>query len=240
MRLSDFKVLTFDCYGTLIDWESGMIAALKGLTDRVPGLTRDAILEAHARHEARQQAQTPAMRYSDLLAVVHKRLAEEWGVPARVDESEAYGLSLRDWPAFADTAAALVYLKQHFRLAILSNIDNRSFSHSNRRLGVVFDAVYTAEDIGAYKPSDRNFDYMIEHLGGLGLGRTDILHVAESLYHDHMPANRHGLSNCWIWRRHDQDGFGATLDPGAMPSVDFRFTSMAEMADAHRAEMGGR
>jgi 2-haloalkanoic acid dehalogenase type II len=239
MRLSDFKVLTFDCYGTLIDWESGMIAALKGLTDRVPGLTREAILEAHARHEARQQAQTPAMRYSDLLAVAHKRLAEEWGVPCLADESEAYGLSVRDWPAFPDTAPALAYLKQHFRLAILSNVDNRAFAFSNRKLGVTFDAVYTAEDIGSYKPSDRNFDYMVEHLGHLGLDRTDILHVAESLFHDHLPANRHGLAGCWIWRRHDQRGFGATPDPGAMPRVDFRFTSMAELAEAHRAEMAG-
>jgi 2-haloacid dehalogenase len=239
MRLSDFKVLTFDCYGTLIDWESGMIAALQGLTDQVPGLGREAILEAHARHETRQQAQTPAMRYSELLAVVHKRLAEEWGVPCSVDESEAYGLSVRDWPAFADSAEALAYLKQHFRLAILSNVDNRTFAASNAKLGVTFDAVYTAQDIGSYKPADRNFAYMIEHLGGLGLDRGDILHVAESLYHDHLPANRHGLAGCWIWRRHGREGFGATLNPGAMPKVDFRFTSMAELAEAHRAEAAG-
>jgi len=88
MRLSDFKALTFDCYGTLIDWEAGMVAALKPLTDRLaPALGRDAILEAHARHESRQQRYTPVMRYSDLLAVVYKRLAEEWAVPVDAEES---------------------------------------------------------------------------------------------------------------------------------------------------------
>jgi 2-haloacid dehalogenase len=105
MRLSDFKALTFDCYGTLIDWETGMIAALKPLTDRVTAsLDRDIILEAHARQESRQQRYTPSMRYSDLLSVVYKRLAEEWGVSVDVAECAAYGRSIRDWPAFPDSA----------------------------------------------------------------------------------------------------------------------------------------
>lgn len=237
MQLSDFKVLTFDCYGTLIDWESGMVTALKPLTERVARpLSRDEILEAHARHEATQQRQTPGMRYRDLLAVVYRRLAEEWGVALPWADCVAYGQSVKDWPAFPDSAEALRALKQHYKLVILSNVDNESFAASNAKLGVDFDAIYTAEDVGSYKPSDRNFDYMLEELAALGLGKADVLHTAESLYHDHAPAKRHGLKSCWIYRRHDQEGFGATLDPGEMPQIDFRFNSMAEFAAAREAE----
>jgi 2-haloalkanoic acid dehalogenase type II len=237
MRLTDFEVLTFDCYGTLIDWETGMLTALRPLAGRAAhALTDDEILEAHARHESFQQAETPAMPYSKLLAVVAKRLTEEWRVAASWDECLAYGQSIRNWPAFADTVAALAYLKQHYKLAILSNVDNDSFAHSNRRLGVSFDAVFTAEDIGSYKPSPRNFEYMLEKFVRLGIQRNHILHTAESLFHDHKPANDFGLASCWIHRRHGREGFGATMNPGATPHFEFRFTSMGEMAEAHRKE----
>lgn len=238
MRLTDFKVLTFDCYGTLIDWESGMVEALNPLTSTTDRpLTRNEILEAHARHESSQQRQTPSMLYRDLLSVVYKRLAEEWGVPASHEECVVYGRSVRNWPAFPDSSDALQYLKKHYKLAILSNVDNETFSHSNRRLKVEFDAIFTAEDIGSYKPSLRNFEYMLEKLQGVGLARTDILHTAESLFHDHKPANDMGLASCWIFRRKQETGFGATMDPGETPSYDFQFTSMAELANAHREQV---
>ncbi|HEY5082594.1 MAG TPA: haloacid dehalogenase type II [Bauldia sp.] len=237
MRLTDFKVLAFDCYGTLIDWESGMIAALKPLTSRVgTSLSRDEVLEAHARHESAQQASTPSRLYSELLAVVYKRLAEEWGVPASWEDCIAYGKSIKDWPAFEDSATALQYLKRFYKLVILSNVDNASFAFSNGRLQVDFDAIYTAEDIGSYKPDARNFEYMLTKLDGLGVAKSDILHTAESLFHDHVPANRVGLASCWIHRRHDRQGFGATANPGAMPKFDFRFTSMAALAKQHAEE----
>jgi 2-haloacid dehalogenase len=212
MLLTDFDALTFDCYGTLIDWESGMVEALKGLSDRARrSLTRDQILEAHARHEASQQRYTPAMRYRDLL--------------------------VGNWPAFEDTPGALQYLKKHFKLVILSNVDNETFQASNRRLQVEFDAVYTAEDIGSYKPSTRNFEYMIERLGEIGVRKEKILHTAESMFHDHQPANDIGLKSCWIYRRYAQQGFGATMNPGQLPHVDFRFTSMHELAKAHQEQL---
>ncbi|QOG07106.1 haloacid dehalogenase type II [Aureimonas sp. OT7] len=237
MKLTDFDTLTFDCYGTLIDWESGMMEGLRSLTGRLKNsLTRDQILQAHARHESAQQAWTPARPYRDLLAIVYKRLAEEWGIEVSWADCEAYGDSVKDWPAFPDSAEALAYLKSHYRLVILSNVDNRSFAHSQRKLGVAFDAVYTAEDIGSYKPAARNFEYMLDNLGALGVEKGRILHTAESLFHDHGPANAAGLKSCWIYRRHAQSGFGATMDPGVMPHVDFRFDSMADLAAAHRAE----
>jgi 2-haloalkanoic acid dehalogenase type II len=239
MRLSEFDALTFDVYGTLIDWESGMIAGLKPLTDRAGALSRNDILQVHAFHESTAQAQTPHMRYDRLLAVVYKRLAEEWGVPAPWDDALAYGRSVQDWPAFPDTAEALQYLKQHYKLVVLSNVDNDSFAHSNLKLGVTFDAVYTAEDIGSYKPSPRNFDHMIANIARLGIAKQKILHTAESLFHDHVMAKAFGLTNCWIYRRHDQDGFGATMDPGERPECDFVFNSMAELVEAHRRETGG-
>jgi 2-haloacid dehalogenase len=235
MQLTDFKILTFDCYGTLIDWESGMFDALKSLIERASReLSRDDVLEAHARHEAAQQQATPTHLYKNLLAIVYKRLAEEWHAHVSWDECLAYGLSIRDWPAFPDSPEALQYLAKHYKLAILSNVDNESFSHSNRKLQVNFDAVFTAEDIGSYKPSLRNFEYMLDKLKAYGLKKEEILHTAESLYHDHQPANEMSLSSCWIHRRHNREGFGATLNPGILPRYDFRFTSLADMVAAHK------
>jgi len=235
MQLTDFTTLTFDVYGTLIDWESGMVAGLQPLLQRMgQSLSRDRILEAHARHESTQQRYTPHLQYRLLLALVYKRLAEEWGVTVSHDECLAYGDFVKQWPAFTDTAQALAYLKQHYKLVVLSNVDNESFAYSQRKLGVEFDAVYTAEDVGSYKPAQRNFDYMLEKLGERGIDKAQILHTAESMFHDHQPANRNGLANCWIYRRHDKEGFGATMNPGDMPKVDFRFNSMAELAEAHR------
>jgi putative hydrolase of the HAD superfamily len=215
MKLTDFKVLTFDCYGTLIDWETGMLEALALLVKRVqPPPSNDQVLAAHGRHEHFQELWTPTRRYSDLLATVWKRLAEEWAVPASWEEALAYGQSIGSWPAFSDTVEALAYLKRHYRLVVLSNVDNASFAKSNARLQVAFDAIYTAEDIGSYKPAPRNFEYMLEKLKTIG------------------------LSSCWIDRRHDRGGgFGATVRPDAVPAYDFRFTSLAEMVKAHRKEL---
>ena len=177
------------------------------------------------------------MVYSRLLAIVYKRLAEEWGVPVTWEDCLTYGRSVRNWPAFEDNAEALKYLKRHYKLVVLSNVDNGSFAHGNEKLGVTFDAVYTAEDAGSYKPSPGNFEYMIENLARLGIEKHEILHTAESMFHDHAPANRFGLANCWIYRRHDKKGFGATMNPREMPSYGMVFNSMAELVNAHQAEL---
>jgi len=235
MKLTDFKVLTFDCYGTLIDWETGMTEALKALVAASgKTLTRDQILEAHARHEAAQELETPSTPYSELLPLVYARLAKEWDVVPDAAAARAYGRSVHDWPAFADSAAALRYLKQHYKLVILSNVDRESFKASNAKLEVEFDHVFTAQDIGSYKPDLRNFEYMIQKLAQEGYRKSDILHTAESLFHDHLPANKVGLASAWIHRRAGQEGHGATHPPEYMPTFDFRFTSMAEMAQAHQ------
>jgi 2-haloacid dehalogenase len=237
-KLTDFKALTFDCYGTLVDWESGMIEALKPLTSKTSRtLMRDEILEAHARHESSQQVQTPAKVYRDLLATVYRRLGEEWGLPTGWSDCVAYGRSVRNWPVFADTVASLHYLKRHYKLAILSNVDNESFSFSNEKLGVDFDAVYTAEDCGSYKPSARNFEYMLAKLKTIGIEKHQILHTAESLFHDHATANEQGLASCWIHRRHGQESSGATITLSQAPRYDFRFESLGDFVKAHQQSL---
>jgi 2-haloalkanoic acid dehalogenase type II len=239
MKLTDFSVLTFDCYGTLIDWESGIYTALQPLLRKVAsGLSRDAALEAFARHESAQEAETPGMIYSELLAAVHRRLASEWRVAADAAEHAKFGASVPYWPAFADSAEALQYLKQHYKLVILSNVDRESFKGSNRRLGITFDAIYTAQDVGSYKPNPANFAYMLDHLAKLGYGRETILHTAQSLFHDHAPAKRAGLASAWIDRRHDKAGWGATMPPPEGATYDFCFPGMAAMVAAHQAELG--
>jgi 2-haloalkanoic acid dehalogenase type II len=237
MRLSDYAVLTFDCYGTLIDWETGISQALAPWLERSGvSLERDRMLEAFAQLESAQQAATPAMRYPELLAEVHRALAARFGIAADADAAAAFGASVGDWPGFADSAAALAYLQQHYRLVILSNVDRASFARSNAKLGVTFDAIYTAEDIGSYKPDPRNFEYLLRHLAERGIAQEQILHTAESLYHDHIPARRLGLATCWIHRRAGKAGHGATRVPGGEVRPDFRFESLAAMAEAHRAE----
>jgi 2-haloacid dehalogenase len=237
-KLTGFNALTFDCYGTLIDWESGIVEALKPLTSKASRkLTRDEILEAHARHESSQQIQTPAKLYRDLLATVYRRLAEEWAVATSWSDCVAYGRSIRNWPVFADTVSSLQYLKRHYKLAILSNVDNESFSFSNEKLSVAFDAVYTAEDCGSYKPSARNFEYMVAKLKTIGIEKNQILHTAESLFHDHATTNAQGLASCWIHRRHGQEGSGATIALAQAPRYDFHFDSRGDFVKAHQRSL---
>jgi 2-haloacid dehalogenase len=240
MKLTDFKVLTFDCYGTLIDWESGIFNALQPLIRRARqgDHSRNKLLEIYAVEEAAQEEETPAMPYSQLLGVVYKRLAKQWGVEVSNEEANIFGASVPDWPVFADSAASLQYLKKYYKLVILSNVDRLSFRSSNAKLEVEFDAIYTAQDIGSYKPSQRNFDYMLTRLQqDFGLERKDILHTAQSLFHDHAPANRIGLASAWIDRRHAEDGWGATPMPPGSPKYDFRFESMAALVNAHQEQL---
>lgn len=238
MKLKDFTALTFDCYGTLVNWESGIIAALEPLTRQIePSPTRDEILEAHAVQESALQAKMPRMLYREILKTVYAQLADQWGVLISESEAITYGDSIGKWPAFEDTVESLRYLSKHYSLFILSNIDNKSFRASNKRLGVDFDGIFTAEDIGSYKPNDQNFEYLIRKLNEDGITKDRVLHTAESLFHDHAPANKHNIRSCWIHRRHGLEGSGATMPQKVRPKYDFRFKSMADLVNAHRAEL---
>ena len=237
MKLTDYAVLTFDCYGTLIDWETGLFAALGPLIAR-SGVkqTRDEVLEAFGRREAAQQALTPKMPYAALLAEVHGQFATGWGVARDSDEDVRFGQSVADWPAFDDTAEALIYLKQHFQLVILSNVDQISFNATNRHLGVVFDAIYTAQDIGCYKPDRRTFAYLLDQMAKQGIMKDQVLHVAQSLFHDHVPANALGITSAWIDRRSNVNGWGATAPVSDQVRYTYRFNSLREFTQAHKAQ----
>jgi 2-haloacid dehalogenase len=235
MRLTDFKVLTFDCYGTLIDWESGILAALRPLLGKLGGKVDDeAALVAYARHESALEKAQPGLNYRKILAECYRGLAKDWNTGITEAEAELFGDSVPDWPAFPDSAAALAYLKQHYKLVILSNIDRASFAESNKRLGVTFDAICTAEDIGSYKPDKRNFDFALKVVQEkFGFGPKDILHTAQSLFHDHQTAKAIGLATNWIDRRMGKAGSGATA-PVEGVKTDFHFPSMAAFVEAHR------
>jgi 2-haloacid dehalogenase len=244
MALVDYKVLTFDCYGTLIDWESGIWDALQplfmvndGAIDR-RDVTRARALEAYAGLEAEVESESPDMPYPDVLAAVHAAFASRLGLDTTPELDAAFGSSVGQWPAFPDTADALRYLKTRFKLVILSNVDRNSFAISNKKLGVSFDAIYTAEDIGSYKPDPANFDYLLRRLHeDLALEPSDVLHTAQSLYHDHVPAKKIGLANAWIDRQRLSEGgsWGATAKLASRPETDFVFFTMGEMADAVRS-----
>jgi 2-haloalkanoic acid dehalogenase type II len=235
--LSEFSTLTFDCYGTLIDWESGIWDALQPLlvSNNALGLSRSRALASFARSESHHESATPGLAYPEILNLVHRDLAENLQLVSDPAMDRAFGESVPLWPAFPDSADALEELGGRYRLVILSNVDLAGFAASSDRLEASFDAVYTAEDIGSYKPDLRNFAYMLDHLStDLGIAAGDVLHVAQSLYHDHVPARAFGLATAWIDRQHLSEGgdWGATSLVERRPSTDYRFFSMAELADA--------
>ncbi len=238
--LDSFKALTFDCYGTLIDWESGIWDALQPIlmANGCGTVDRATALEAFARFESAQEADTPDMLYPEILIRVHRRIAEHFGLESTSALDSAFGTSVAHWPAFPDTADALRSLKTRYKLVILSNVDRAGFAASNRKLGVEFDAIYTAEDIGSYKPNPSNFDYMLTRLQeNHGIEKSEILHTAQSLFHDHGPAKDHGLANAWIDRQRlsESGQWGATAKVAQRPETDFLYFSMGEMAEAVRA-----
>jgi 2-haloacid dehalogenase len=237
VRLRDFDALSFDCYGTLIDWETGIAAVLRPWADaRGLPMTDEQLLAAYGRHEAQAEVDHPTDLYPRILARAMRDLGAELGVPVGDDEAEALAVSVPDWPAFPDSAEALERLSRRYRLIILSNVDRASFAGSNERLGVTFTSVLTAEDIGSYKPSPRNFEALALEAGRLGIPEGRLLHVAQSLFHDHVPAKAAGLPTVWINRRHDNPGWGATPEPPSGVTPDRKFPSMQALADATDAE----
>jgi 2-haloalkanoic acid dehalogenase type II len=234
MDFTDFTTLTFDCYGTLIDWETGIAAALRPWAERA-GIATDeeALLAAFGRVENRLQRESPTAPYPALLRDGALAIAAEFAAPMTDDEAEMFSTSIKDWPAFPDSPDGLAYLKRHYKLVVLSNVDNASFTHSNAKLGVEFDAIFTAQDIGSYKPDLRNFRHMLDRLAEMGIAKDAILHTAQSLYHDIAPARRMGLATNWINRRGLKPGSGATPAAEAVPDIEH--ASIAEFVERHKA-----
>jgi putative hydrolase of the HAD superfamily len=233
MNLTTFTALSFDCYGTLIDWEAGMAAVL-GPWAGEQGLDAgdEALLLAYSNHEAAVERETPSARYPDVLAAAFRRTGETLGAPVSDEWARRLGDSVPDWPAFPDSPGALARLRRHYQLIIASNVHRDGFAGSNRHLRGDFAAIITAEDVGGYKPAENHFRALDAALPGLGVDRTELLHVAQSLFHDHVPAKREGLPSVWINRRHDRPGWGATPEPEQEFSYDLEFPSMGDFADA--------
>ena len=233
MELTDFEALSFDCYGTLIDWEAGLLAVL-GPWARARGLelTGEELLTAYAQAEGVAEAEHPAEAYPEILARGMRLLGGNLGAEVTAEDAASLARSVPDWPAFPDSHDALAALGKRFKLIILSNVDRASFAASNARLGVEFTSVITAQDVGSYKPSPRNFEALASEAARLGIRPGGLLHVAQSLFHDHVPAKRAGLPTVWIHRRHDRGGWGATPQPPAPVTPDWEFPSMAAFAAA--------
>jgi 2-haloacid dehalogenase len=217
LRFDDFDVLTFDCYGTLIDWEAGIWEALRPVfaahrIDVVP----DRALELYG--ELESAAEREAYReYKAILRAVLDGLGARLGFVPTAQELEQFSISVKDWPAFPDSAAALQALHKKYRLAIVSNIDDDLFAYSAQRLQVRFDWIITAQQAKSYKPSLNNFRLAFERIG---VPQNRILHVAQSLFHDIAPANALGLSTVWVNRRHKKEGSGATPVADAHPDLE--------------------
>ncbi len=217
------KAITFDCYGTLIDWESGILAALEPLLgkDRVKN-DRDKLIASYARHE-RVIETGPYRTYRVVLEEVAGRLCMEFGVPIHPAMRTRFADAIRDWPAFPDTVASLQKLKQRFQLAIVSNVDDELFAATLPKLGVAFDQVVTAQQVRGYKPRRAHFDEVLKRLT---LRPDQVLHVAESKYHDIDPASTLGFRTAWI-NRHTQGGTSASGEGNAEP--DLTVSSLAEL-----------
>jgi 2-haloacid dehalogenase len=225
-----FDALTFDCYGTLIDWETGILNALQPvLQAHEAAVEAEPLLEAFARHEAALEA-GPYLRYADVLAGCLRGLGDELGFEPTETEQTTFGRSVAEWPAFADSPEALARLKQRFKLGVITNCDDDLFAASNRRLDIDFDWVVTAEQAGGYKPRPENFTFAFERID---VPRERILHVAQSLFHDHVPAKALGMTTVWIDRRQGRSGGGATPPADARPDLTTPdLKTFAELATA--------
>ncbi|KAF6229754.1 hypothetical protein HO173_011270 [Letharia columbiana] len=242
--LTDFKLLAFDCFGTLVDWESGIYDELHPLLGRLPAsnpLKKDrvSLLKRFDEIEVSICASKPDLRYPSLLSEAYIGLADALDLPAPTKpEADAFGASVGKWPIFPDTIEALKQLKKRYKLVILSNVDKKSFAQvlKGALAGIEFDAVYVAEDIRSYKPDLKNFQYLITHARDeLGVQMEQILMTAKGLKSDHVPAMKMGMTSAWISRGEGNDELKAVEGKVAFT---WRFDTMGEMAAAAEREFG--
>ena len=235
MNLADYDALSFDCYGTLIDWETGLSSVLVPWAREAGlGLTDEELLVAYADNEQRVERENPTALYPTILAESFRRIGATLGAEVSDEWADKLGASVPSWPAFPDSPDALASLADDYKLIIVSNVHREGFAGSNTLLGVTFDKIITAEDVGAYKPAPNHFEALDAALAELDVPRERLLHVAQSLRHDHVPAKRYGLASVWINRRHDRPGWGATSEPVEEFSYAMEFHSMADFAAAAR------
>jgi len=224
-----FDVITFDCYGTLIDWETGILNALRSMREAAHlRASDDEVLEAYALLESTLES-GDYLKYRDVLRGVMRGLAQRFATPAEKVNLDALAGSLGEWPPFADTISSLERLKKHKKLAVVSNTDDDLFAKTVRVLRVPFDFVITAEQVGAYKPAHRNFEHALDVMG---VPKERVLHAAQSRFHDIAPARALGISCVWVNRRHHRSGEGATASSNATPDLEVRdLKSLADLVE---------
>jgi len=226
LTFDSYEVLMFDCYGTIIDWETGILNALQpifGAHNVV--LESNKALEMYAEIESAIEA-GPYKKYTDVLRSTLLEYGQRLNFTPTGDELDNFSRCVKDWPPFSDSKQALERFQSRYKLAILSNVDDDLFEYSRQKLGIKFHQVYTAQQAGSYKPSLHNFEYALNQLG---IPKERVLHVAQSLFHDIKPANQFGLSTVWVNRRKGLQGAGATLPVEAKP--DYEVSSLNELAD---------
>ena len=240
MRLTDFDVLTFDMIGTLIDFERGLLDFMRPRLLRAQHEAGDTdILETYARVQGEIRARAPQLNFSGRLPKIWEGVAAHYGVAVEAGDAPAIVRSARQWPAFADSAAALAELKRYFRfLVVVTNGDRVSARVMANTLCSPFSEIITEEDMGAAKPDPRAFQYFIEHLERLGVKKERILHVAQSQYHDIGTAHEVGLATAWIYRRHGQPGYGGTQAPPRFTAPDFLAVSLADLVRQFQLDLG--
>jgi len=228
MDLSRFEVVTFDCYGTLIDWETGILAAVRPvLAAHGASAADDEIIHEFAAFERRIEA-GPYIKYRDVLRGVMKGLGQKFGFTPSSAECDGFAASVVNWPAFADTAAALQFLRSRVKVAIVSNVDDDLFAGTRKHLGIEPDFVITAERCRSYKPSRNNFETVLRVLAEAGIPRERALHAAESVYHDIEPAGAMRIATVWVNRR---GGRGSGASGAGDAKADFEVTDMHALAD---------
>lgn len=221
-----FEVLTFDCYGTLIDWEAGILSALRRILSAHQKNIDDAtLLKLYGDFEQRSE-QAPFRPYREVLESVVRQFGDELRFLPTVEEARSLPNSLSTWQPWPDTVAALRQLKSRFRLAILSNVDDDLFALARPKLEVAFDEVITAQQARAYKPSLKLFELALSRIHAPA---HRVLHVGQSIYHDVIPAQALGLATVWVNRPSARPGVGAVKSAEATP--DITVTSLAELAE---------
>ncbi|MEI2301945.1 HAD-IA family hydrolase [Ensifer sp. MJa1] len=227
--LPEFKYMTFDVVGTLIDFEGGLKNCLTDIA-AVAGVTIDGE-EALSFYRAARYSKDADL-FPDDLVRVYLEIAPKLGLPAERKHGERLRDSAGNWKAFGDSAEALASLATDYRLIAMTNARRWAFDFFARELGNPFYAAFTADDTGTEKPDPAFFQKVFDFIASEGNSKDDVLHVAQSQYHDIGISRKLGLTNCWIERRHAQKGYGGTIAPGEFTEPDYHFTSMAGLADA--------
>ena len=237
MKLRDFNTLTFDVVGTLIDFETGILGWFRPMLGRHGvSKTDEEILTTFAAVEDTYQRESPEKPFTEMLPLIYRDMASGWGIGPCDEDAESFRHSIQSWPPFPDTVGALEELGTRYRLVAVTNADAWALERMSANMGDPFQERVTCDEVGVNKPSPKVFEYVLDKLAPAGVQKKDILHTAQSQYHDIAPASALGFATMWIERRHGKGGFGATPKPEKLATPTFHAASMADFIRQAREE----